>query len=45
MNKYDNINIHCYLQITGPELKQEYIYSSSPETEYILFQTFNKTAK
>ena len=31
LNKYDNISIHCNLQITGSERKQEYLYSSSPE--------------
>ena len=31
LNKYDNISIHCNLQITGSEQKQEYLYSSSPE--------------
>ena len=31
LDKYDNISIHCNLQITGSERKQEYLYSSSPE--------------
>ena len=31
LNKYDNISVHCNLQITGSERKQEYLYSSSPE--------------
>ena len=31
LNKHDNISIHCNLQITGSERKQEYLYSSSPE--------------
>ena len=31
LNKYDNISIHCNLQITGSERKQEYLYSASPE--------------
>ena len=34
MNKYDNISIHCNLQITGSEQKQEYLYSSSPVVEF-----------
>ena len=31
LSKYDNICIHCNLQIAGSERKQEYLYSSSPE--------------